>query len=141
MTVSVQATEDKFFSITRRMSRWVEQALEPGYHRYCPAETWAPAINVFEYVTHYCVVVDLAGVSADQIDLRVEGNRREALVVSGRRAAPGLPDAGKPLRLHAMEIDHGRFSRSLDLPENVDVDLIDATYEKGFLFIRLPKKS
>ena len=140
MTVSVQSTEDKFSSVTRQMSRWVEQALKPAYHRYCPGEAWAPAVNVFEDETHYCVVVDLAGMRVEEIDLRVEGKHQDALVLSGRRAAPGLPETGGPVRLHAMEIDHGRFSRSVDLPDNFDVDLIEATYEKGFLWIRLPKR-
>ena len=45
-----------------------------------------------------------------------------------------------PVRAHHMEIDSGRFCREIDLPGNVDVEAIEATYRNGFLWIRLPKK-
>jgi HSP20 family protein len=118
-----------------RMSRWVDQIIGLSY-RHCRAETWQPAVNLYEDNVNYYAVVDLAGVQAETIDLRTaEG----LLVLSGQRAVPRPADAG-PLRLRLMEIDHGDFARSLELPDDVDVDGIEAAYRGGFLWIRLPKR-
>lgn len=39
-----------------------------------------------------------------------------------------------------MERSYGSFSRSLTLPAAVEVDQIDARYEKGVLTVTCPKK-
>jgi HSP20 family molecular chaperone IbpA len=43
------------------------------------------------------------------------------------------------IRVHLMEIDHGSFCREVELPENVDRDLIRASYRNGMLWIEIPK--
>jgi HSP20 family protein len=124
-------------TMARQMSRWVDQVLGPGGSRFCPGEAWAPAVNVCEHPEEYCIVVELAGVRAEELDLRIEDDE---LTISGVRAAPGAPERGQTARLHMMEIDHGRFSRSLPLPGDVEPEGIEATYRNGYLWIRLPKK-
>jgi len=126
------------------MSRWAEDLLGPSGSRYCrdPDQVWAPAVNVCEHETHYCVTVELSGMSGSEIDLRVE---RGVLVVSGSRPAPEPPPEHRersdgPKSLHLMEINHGAFHRALELPPDVDVDAIEATYRTGYLWVRLPKK-
>lgn len=130
--------KDRFVSMARQMSRWVDQVLGPGGTRFCPGEVWAPAVNVCEYTDEYCIVVELAGVDTEELDLRIED---DALIVSGVRPAPGAPQQGQMARLHVMEIDHGRFSRAIALPADADSDRMDATYRNGYLWIRLPKRS
>ncbi len=41
---------------------------------------------------------------------------------------------------HLMEIDHGPFLRSVEVPSSVDVEAINAKYRSGLLWILLPKK-
>ena len=38
-----------------------------------------------------------------------------------------------------MEIDHGAFSREVELPHDVDKERINAVYREGMLWIELPK--
>jgi HSP20 family molecular chaperone IbpA len=38
-----------------------------------------------------------------------------------------------------MEIDHGPFRREVTLPEPIDVQSVEATYDKGYLWVMLPK--
>ncbi|MFP3936818.1 MAG: Hsp20/alpha crystallin family protein [Phycisphaerae bacterium] len=130
--------KDRFVTMARQMSRWVDQVLGPGGTRFCPGEAWAPAMNVCEYPHEYCIVVELAGVDTEELDLHIED---DALVISGIRAAPGAPPRGQMARLHMMEIDHGRFKRALPLPADADTEQIEATYRNGYLWIRLPKRS
>jgi len=139
MNMATRAShEDKFSTVAKQMGKWVDQVLGPGFHKYCPGESWSPAVNIYEDQTHYCVVVDIAGVKAEQIDLRTE---KGMLVLSGFRRAPGVPEVTGRVRLHHMEIDHGQFSRTLQLPTDVDADEIKASYKSGFLWIHLPKKT
>lgn len=130
---------DKFISMSQQMSNWARHVLGTSYHEYRSAEAWAPAINIYEDETHYSVVVDLAGMKADGIDLRVEEG---VMIISGQRDSPGLRETRGAKRVHLMEIDHGQFTRRIELPEDVEVDAVQqASYRNGFLWIRLTKRS
>ena len=131
-------SEDQFSVVARQMGKWIEHVLGPGYQQYCPAETWAPPINLYESTSHYFVVVDLAGVRSEEIDLRVDN---KVLVLSGRREVPMPAEATGQVQLHLMEIDHGHFYRRMQLPGEVDVAAMPpASYGGGYLWIRLPRK-
>ena len=121
----------------RHISQWVNQVLGVNFHKYRRPEAWTPAINVYEDDVHWCVYADLAGMDADEIDLRSEGGR---LVLEGTRPAPMHGEPSGPVHLHLMEIDDGRFRREIELPPNVDVENIEAHYKCGMLWVRLPKK-
>ena len=138
MRVAMQAShdEDKSASMARQMGQWVDQVLGQGFHKYRPEETWSPMLNLYEDETHYCVVVDLAGVKAEEIELHPE---TDTLVLSGYRPTPGISDASGNVRLHHMEIDHGPFSRTMELPDDVMSQEVEASYRQGFLWIRIPK--
>ena len=130
--------EDKFAFMAKQMGKWVDQVFRPGFHKFSSGEAWVPAVNIYESDAGYCVVVDLAGVKAEEIELSARDNK---LTVSGYREAPCMVKEAKQIRLHHMEIDHGKFCRSLELPEDVDMDRVEANYKSGFLWIHVPKRS
>ena len=43
------------------------------------------------------------------------------------------------MRVHLMEIDHGPFTREVELPPDADKAGITATYRNGMLWIEIPK--
>jgi len=128
----------RHFPLSRRMSHWVDQVIGQGYSKYCTGDGWTPAVNLYEEPGQYCVVADLAGVSPEQVDLHADNG---VLVLRGERAVPQLPEGCVATRVHLMEIDHGRFCREIELPGDVDVDRISASYKNGYLWVRLPKKN
>jgi HSP20 family protein len=134
------ATDPSFGNVARQMSKLVDQ-LHKGYYNFYPSETWTPNVNLFETDTAYLVCVDLAGVEKEKIELTVEVQR---LKLRGQRQMPTCPDESegpnKRVRVHLMEIDHGAFTREVELPANVDKDSIIASYRDGLLWIELPKK-
>jgi len=130
------AERDERSPISGQMSRWMEHVLGPSFQHYRPAECWRPAVNLCEHETFYCIVVELAGMKATDIDLRAEEG---LLVLSGERFLPENKEEPGSVRLHLMEIDHGRFQRAIELPENVDIDRIEAFYRNGYLWVRIPK--
>lgn len=119
-----------------RSGQWIEHVLGPNYQKFCPGETWTPAVNIYETQRFFCVLVELAGIKAEHIDLRMEEGK---LIISGQRPAPKIPECDGDVRLHHMEIDHGHFCRSLELPPEINGDEIEAFHQAGFLWIHLPK--
>ncbi len=93
--------------------------------------------RLYEDEKHYCMIADLAGVQVEEIDLRVDEGM---LILSGRRDTPGMQQQFGEKRVHLMEIDHGRFCRKVQLPSDVIIDKIQASYRVGYLVVRLPKK-
>ena len=115
---------------------WIDKTPGTNYLRYNPRKAWSPSINLYESDDGYCVVVDLAGVRADEIDIRLENQQ---MVISGHRPVPEMCNVQGQLCLHMMEIDYGRFVRRLDVPGGVDVARIEAFYRSGYLWVHLPK--
>ncbi len=135
---TAQLAEEGHPSIANQMGRWVEQVLGKSFHKYCPGDSWTPAVNLYEDAVSYLIVVDLAGLRTEDIDLRVEKN---VLVLSGERQTPTLPDTSPPVRVKLMEIDHGPFCRSIELPADANLEAVQACYRGGFLWIRVAKRS
>jgi HSP20 family protein len=136
------ATDQPFNQMARQMNKLLDQ-MNKGYYSFAPSETWTPSVNLYENDTVYLVCVDLAGVDKEKIDVVVADQR---LKLRGQRAVPTRPDGGIAdpragrLRVHLMEIDHGAFSREVELPRDVARERIIAVYRDGMLWIELPKK-
>jgi HSP20 family protein len=92
-----------------------------------------PAVDCFftEEPPQLVVVVELAGIDPDSIDIAVE---ERALTISGSRSRPRVP--GQVYQ--QAEIEYGRFGRRLTLDRDVDTASAHADYEAGMLTITLP---
>ena len=139
--VHLNAAELPPRSMGRQMSRMMDQ-LSKGSFSFFPGETWTPAVNLYETAGDYRVCVDLAGVEKDKITVEV-GNGR--LLLKGTREVPtpgrsSRKQANAKVRVHLMEIDHGPFTREVELPEDVIPEKISAVYSDGWLWIELPKR-
>ena len=133
MRASLDDIFSDFEQIRQRMTRTWQQALgPPGSPHFCPTVI-EPATDVYETPESVVVVAEIAGVSAEEIDISVEG---KTLTVRGERE-----DRQRHLgRLyHQMEICCGLFERSVALPAEVDAERASATYSDGILAIVLPK--
>jgi HSP20 family protein len=131
------ATDQPFQNVTRQTNKLMEQ-LHKGF--FYPGENWTPSVNLYETGACYLVCVDLAGVDKEKIDVEVADRR---LKLRGARAvpsyAPPSPDPQEKLKVHLMEIDHGAFTREVEIPADADRHKISATYRNGLLWIEIPK--
>ena len=93
---------------------------------------WKPPTDVYETENDIVVHMDVAGVSAD--DFSVEYSEG-VLTVGGERQ----PRREGKRHYHAMEVQVGPFERRLRLPVAVDPTSLRATYDQGFLEVRLTK--
>ncbi len=102
-------------------------------------QLWMPPVDIYETENAIVVEADLPGVHQENLDLQFD---RNTLTLSGTRAAT-LPskDKATQLRVFSSERLSGGFSRSIRLPEHVDVEKISATFTDGVLRVTVPKSS
>jgi HSP20 family protein len=94
----------------------------------------APAIDVMETPDEYIVAADLPGVDRKDLELSVTGS---LLSIKGDKK--GERDAEKR-RIFRKETWVGSFSRTIDLPSQVDAGKITAELKDGVLTVHLAKR-
>ena len=122
---------------SQKMQDIMDEMRNRHFVQFRREDTWQPATDVYETRDAYLVCVELAGM--DPNDVAVECRDQRSLSVQGCRGNPRPADGCGPLSLHAMEINHGLFRREVVFVEPVNIDEVEATYDKGYLWIRLPK--
>ncbi len=97
------------------------------------AYSFVPRVDVFEETDAFEIHVAVAGMKKDDFKIEVNDNY---LTVSGERK---FSKEKKENNFRSIETQHGTFSRSFTLPENVDASKINAKYNDGILEIVIPK--
>ncbi len=94
---------------------------------------WVPAMDLVETDDHFVLRADLPGLSEEDVAIELEDR---VLTVSGERRAEH-EDSGEGF--YRVERAFGTFARSLTLPEGVDPDGVEASFDRGVLEVRIPK--
>ncbi len=89
-----------------------------------------PPINVFRTREGAVVRAEIPGVRPEDISVTVEGHQ---LTITGERRPPQADRRG----YHRRERAWGKFSRSVRLPEDLDLGKVEAQYRNGMLTLRL----
>ena len=89
------------------------------------------------YETEDALVLEMAvpGYQAEQLDISIEGRD---LSVKGKTATEEKTE-DQDRRYWMQSISRSEFSRSLRLPQTVDVENINATVQDGILQVTMPK--
>lgn len=90
-------------------------------------------LDIHESDAAYTVTAALPGVKPDQIHVTM---RNDVLTISAEVPQPTVAENSRVL---LQERTYGKFSRSVTLPEAVDSNAVEATYENGVLTLTLPK--
>lgn len=96
-----------------------------------------PAVNIAENEKGFTIEVQAPGFSKDEFNLKIEG---DVLTISGEHKSE-KKEEDKKKNFSRKEFHHSSFSRQFTLPENIDVDNINAKYDNGILNIDLAKKA
>ena len=96
-------------------------------------QRFSPAINVSEDGKNIIVETQLAGIDPKNVSINVEDS---VLTISGQHEQKREVD---DQHFYRREIRQGEFYRSVVLPKAVNVDAVEATYDKGMLTVILPK--
>ena len=94
---------------------------------------WLPAADVFQTADGWLVKVELAGVSAEDIEIDIQG---KSLYIAGCRKDKSCAVG---MSYQQMEITYSRFEKTLEFPASIDGATIEHNFENGLLIINLKK--
>jgi HSP20 family protein len=123
---------DALLSLQHELDR-AFQSPTPGFDLGVSGRGVFPPTNVFSDKEGYTVRMEVPGVAPEA--LAIEGRGR-TLTISGKREST-VPEGAS---FHRHERSSGEFSRSLQLPADLDLTKAEASCKHGMLTVRIPKK-
>ena len=111
----------------------VETSIEIASSEEDVTEDAQLAVDVYETNGEIIVKTMTAGVKKEDLHISIT---RESLTIRGKR--DNEPRAYQHA-YHAQELYWGAFSRTIELPDEVDIELATATEHHGLVTIKLPK--
>lgn len=117
-----------------RMSRQFDRAASDLGSELEPLVRSPVRIDLEDRGTEFVLHADLPGFERDDVDLRVTN---DGVRVEATRATSAEEGRGTYLR---RERARQSVSRSISLPERVDEDGVQATFDNGVLTVTLPKR-
>jgi len=95
-----------------------------------------PAVNVGSTSMSVEIVVFAPGMDATQFDVNLD---RGVLTIAGERPN-ALPTRDDKTALHSQERFSGRFSRVINLPDDIDPNAVTASYRDGVLHVSVKRR-
>lgn len=92
-----------------------------------------PALNLTEDKSNYYIRAELPGVKQEDLDIQATG---KSIAVSGQKKIVSEDENAK---YHRREREAGKFSRIIDLPDNINTEKVEAALANGILTITVPK--
>ena len=96
-------------------------------------QSFTPKVDISESERKFEVQLHIPGVNKEEISIDLD---EKELVISGERK---FEDEKKDKNFHSVESYYGSFRKSFHLPDSVAREKIDASYQNGILFVKLPK--
>ena len=94
---------------------------------------WASRVDISETDKGFTIKADVPGVKREDVKITIEDR------VLSIRGESRQEKEDKNEKMHRVERFYGSFSRSFTLPENVDIEKIDASFKDGLLNLVIPK--
>jgi len=94
-----------------------------------------PAVDIVEKDNAFEVTAELPGIDAKNIELQLSNG---VLTIKGEKTEE---KEEKTKDRYVSERRYGSFRRSLQVPDSVDADKIEASYKSGVLTVTLPKSA
>ena len=111
----------RFFSSTPDRQNWNQLSL------------FMPRVDTSETEEFIQVTTELPGMEEKDIDVSLSNG---VLTLSGEKKTH---NEEKTLRHYRTERSYGTFQRSISMPEEVEVDKVEASFKNGVLTVTLPK--
>lgn len=122
--------------IRKEMDRLFQEFLSPVRRRTVSTEgIISPNVDIFERTGEIVIQAELPGVSKDEIDLTITDDR---LIIKGMVKKPeGIKEEDYILN----ERSYGPFTRTINLPTDIDKSSVKAALKDGVLEIILTRKA
>ena len=141
---------------TRKPQGWLPSVMSDlfDYPLFAPRVAMTtPAINIKETEKDYWIEVAAPGMSKEDFDVRI--NEKDFLIISLQKREKKEKkepkevckesEEGKECKIEERylrrEFAFSKFQQAMSVPDNVDIDHIEARVKNGVLKIRLPKRA
>jgi HSP20 family protein len=118
------------FAELRLLERQVNRVFRDTHGR----GTDYPSLNFWSNENEAFLEVEMPGVDQNDFELTVTN---DVVTISGERKDPYATEQGTA---HRQERAFGTFSRTLQLPFDIEADHVNARYENGVLRVQLPRR-
>jgi HSP20 family protein len=98
------------------------------------AGAFVPPVDIYEDADRIVLTLEVPGIPQDAFDISVEN---QTLSVRGERQ---WKSEQKEENYHRVERRYGSFHRAFTLPQTVDTEHVEASYDAGVLRIELKKR-
>jgi HSP20 family protein len=114
-------------------TREIDRVFDAFFGQTDRGRRWVPPMDLVEADDHFVLKADLPGLAEGDVNLEVQDS---TLTISGERKAE---HEEREKGWYRIERSFGSFSRSLTLPDGVDPERIEASFNDGVLEVRIPK--
>ena len=136
LTGTVRMDEQEDAALVRKAPAKKHAAVEADSSSWIDSETEQDGeLTVDVYQTTDMIVIKsmIAGVRPEDLDVSIT---RDLVTIRGKREEERIADQDD---YFARELYWGSFSRTISLPEEIDVDEAEAIEKHGLLILKLPK--
>jgi len=121
---------DGIQKIQQELGRLFEGEWVKPSSRFNESGDWSPATDTVETESEWHYLIDLPGVALGDIDVSVH---RGQIVVTGKKQSAQVGNVVN------SERSHGRFERTIQLPDNCDESTLNASMKQGVLNLSVTK--
>lgn len=111
----------------------LDQLQQNNLRRAGAPNRWQPAVDIRESASQYEILLDLPGVKPDQVQVELEDN---LLKISGDKLRPQTDNE----TWRYKERVTGSFARQFRLPEDANLNAINARFDNGVLVLGIQKQ-
>ena len=119
------------------LGRELDRFMDETFGRLTPAgatpTSWTPAMDASEDEHGLLLEIEVPGLAPEEVEVTTD---QGLLTIKGEKSATRERDGVRAL---VTERVHGRFVRTLQLPQGVDESKVEAEFENGVLRIRVPR--
>lgn len=119
------------------LGRELDRFMDETFGRVAPTtfvpSSWTPAMDVHEDENGLVIELEVPGLHPEEVEVTTD---QGLLTVKGEKSSTSRKEG---VRAIVTERTHGRFTRTLQLPQGVDESKVEAEFLNGLLRIRVPR--
>ena len=119
------------------LRREIDRLFEDTFGRGEGMNAWSPAVDVREGESDLSLEVELPGIKPEEVEITAD---KGVLTIRGEKQST-RKEGDENSRYHLVERTYGSFTRSFQLPQGLDEEKIEASYNDGVLSVRIPKSA
>lgn len=117
------------------MNRWMEESYARSRRLLHGSDAIDVPVDLYDAGDHYVMRAMLPGAQPAEVEVTSLGDTVRLRGTIHMHQA----DPKRDVSWLVHEVPHGNFSRVIALPQRIDADRAEATFDAGILTVRLPK--